>query len=412
MPALSQLVALDQDILRCPADTYEELRRRGVHHAPEIDAYVVARHDDVVRVLRDQAVFSSRNTVGRIPPPADPDRPTLSPLLLLSDDPVHAHRRKIVNRAFTPARIAVWEPRVREIAEEHVERLRNVPDVDLVRDLAALLPVRVIALVLGVPQEDVDRFRAWSEEITSSVGNHDVDPVRREQVQAEFTGYVSALLDRRDRHPEASVLAQIADAEAAGELTRHQCVSFVAELLIAGNITTTHHLASSIALLAGDPDLARRLRREPGLVSPFVEESLRLESPIQGFYRFVTTDTEIGGVPVPEGSRVFVLYASANRDADTWPQCPHLQLDRPNPAAHVAFGKGAHACLGASLARLEGRVVVETLLQRLTAFELTVAPDRIRYGASFVNHGPVSLPARLTFRDDPDRAAQEWGPTR
>jgi cytochrome P450 len=401
MSTLSPLVALEQDALRCPAGVYEELRERGVHYAAEIDAFVVARHDDVVQVLRERTTFSSRNTVGRILPPADPanPKPPLSPLLLLSDDPEHGMRRSIVNRAFTPARISAWEPQIRQVAAEHVDRLRELADVDLVRDLAALLPVRVISLVLGVPQDDVARFRAWSEEITSSVGNHGGDPVRREQVQEAFTGYVGTLLDEWDGTVDASVLSHIAAADRAGELTRPQCISFVAELLIAGNITTTHHISSSIALLARHPGLFLRLREDPALVKPFVEESLRLESPIQGFYRLATADTEVGGVAIPEGSRVFVLYGSANRDAATWGEsCPHVELDRPGLAAHIAFGKGAHACIGSSLARLEGRVVVETLLDRLESFELTVPVDELPYGASFVNHGPVSLPARLVFR--------------
>jgi cytochrome P450 len=399
MTALTKLLELDQDALRCPAGVYEELRARGVHYAPEIDAYVVARHEDVVRVLRDGRTFSSRNTVGRILPPADPDNPKqpLAPLLLLSDDPEHAKRRSIVNRAFTPSKIAAWEPQVRQLAQEHVDRLRDLPDVDFVRDLAALLPVRVICMVLGVPPEDVAQFREWSEEITSSVGNHGGDPVRREQVQEAFSGYIGRLLDQWDGTVDTSVLSQIAAAQAAGELTRTQCVSFVVELLVAGNITTTHHISSSVALLAGTPGLFQRLRAEPALVHPFIEESLRLEAPIQGFYRLTMADAEVGGVAVPEGSRVFVLYGSANRDDTAWESCPHLKLDRPNAAAHLAFGKGAHACIGSSLARLEGRVVVEVLLDRLAGFELTVPVDEVPYGASFVNHGPISLPATLTF---------------
>jgi cytochrome P450 len=400
MSALSPLVALDQDALRCPAGAYEELREQGVHYAPEIDAYVVARHEDVVRVLRDGRTFSSKNTVGRILPPADPANPKqpLAPLLLLSDDPEHAKRRSIVNRAFTPSKIAAWEPEVRRLATDQVERLRDLPDVDFVRDLAALLPVRVISRVLGVPPEDVDRFREWSEEITSSVGNHGGDPVRREQVQEAFSTYISRLLDQWDGTVDTSVLSQIAAAERAGELTRTQCVSFVVELLVAGNITTTHHISSSVALLARHEGLFERLAADPSLVQGFVEESLRLEAPIQGFYRLAMADAEVGGVAIPEGSRVFVLYGSANRDENAWADCPHMQLDRPNAAAHLAFGKGAHACIGSSLARLEGRVVVEVLLERLSGFELTVPVDEVPYGASFVNHGPISLPATLTFR--------------
>jgi len=399
MSALSPLVSHDQESLRCPADIYRQLRDEGVRYAPEIDAYVVSRHDDVVRVLRDGHTFSSRNTVGRVvaaDAPADPH--ALTPLLLMSDDPVHAKRRSIVNRAFTPSKVAAWEPQVRQLAREHVERLRDLPEVDFVRDLAALLPVRVISLVLGVPLEDVAKFREWSEEITSSVGHHGGDPERRQQVQEQFSGYIGSLLDRWDGVVGTSVLSQIAAAERAGELTRHEGVRFTAELLVAGNITTTHHISSSIALLGYTPGLFEKLRADPALVQPFVEESLRLEPPIQGFYRLVMADAEVGGVPIPSGSRVFVLYGSANQDESAWADCPHLRLDRPNTASHVAFGKGAHACIGSALARLEGRVVVELLVELLASVELTGPRSQVPYQASFVNHGPLSLPARLTFR--------------
>ncbi|MDX6420742.1 MAG: hypothetical protein QOG28_5362 [Trebonia sp.] len=399
MSALSPLVSHDQDSLRCPADIYRQLRDEGVRYAPEIDAYVVSRRGDVVRVLRDGHTFSSRNTVGRVvaaDAPADPH--ALTPLLLMSDDPVHAKRRSIVNRAFTPSKVAAWEPQVRQLAREQVERLRDLPDVDFVRDLAALLPVRVISMVLGVPLGDVAKFREWSEEITSSVGHHGGDPERRQQVQDQFSAYIGSLLDRWDGVVGTSVLSQIAAAERAGELTRHEGVRFTAELLVAGNITTTHHISSSIALLGYTPGLFEKLRAESPLIQSFVEESLRLESPIQGFYRLAMADAEVGGVAIPAGSRVFVLYGSANQDDSAWADCPHVRLDRPDAASHVAFGKGAHACIGSALARLEGRVVVELLVELLASVELTGPRSQVPYQASFVNHGPLSLPARLTFR--------------
>jgi cytochrome P450 len=157
-------------------------------------------------------------------------------------------------------------------------------------------------------------------------------------------------------------------------------------------------------VVGGDHQLGGQPRRRPGaarapsLIQGFVEESLRLEAPIQGFYRLAMADAEVGDVVIPAGSRVFVLYGSANRDENTWPNCPHLEQDRPNDAAHLAFGRGAHSCIGSALARLEGRVVIEVLLDRLTGFELTVPVDEVPYGGSFVNHGPISLPATLTFR--------------
>ncbi|MFD1518508.1 cytochrome P450 [Pseudonocardia yunnanensis] len=396
---LADLVALDQDGLRCPAEAYERMRERGVHYAPEVDAYVVSRHADVVAVLRDGERFSSANTVGNPPVRPQDDDTGLRPLLLLSDDPLHARRRSIVNRVFTPARVAAWEPQISEVCARLVDGLRGRTDIDLVRDLAALLPIRVISLVLGVPQRDVDRFRAWSEEITSSLGGHSGDAARRERVQNEFTGYIGTLLDERDGMPGEDVLSLIGEAERQGELSRRECVRFVIELLIAGNITTTHHLASSMALLGRVPGLFERLRREPDLIGRFIEESLRLEAPIQCFYRLVTVDGLVGGVEVPAGSRLLVFYGSANRDPQVWEQCPHLVLDRRNGSAHLAFGKGAHACIGASLARLESRVVLQALLERIESVELLLSHEQQPYLPSFVNHGPISLPARLVFLD-------------
>jgi hypothetical protein len=396
---LSDLVELHDDTLRVPDLVYQELRDRGVHYAPEVNAYVVTSNEDVAAVLRNGRRYSSTITVGNPPPSKDDDPDRLRPLLLLSDDPEHARRRGIVNRAFTPSRVAAWEPQILEIIDRYLDALRASDDVDLVRDLAAPLPVRVISMLLGVPQGDVDQFRAWSEKITSSLGGHRGDPQELATVQRLFYDYISRLLDAHDGVPGKDVLSIIAAAEKAGELRRRECVSFVIELLIAGNITTTHHLASSMMLLGREPDMIDRLRAEATLIPRFVEESLRLESPIQGFYRLAMQDGEIGGVPVPAGSRVLVFYGSANRDPAAWSQCPHLRLDRANGAAHLAFGKGAHACIGSSLARLESRLVIERLLAAVEGYELLAAPESLPYLRSFINHGPLRLPVRLTFRE-------------
>lgn len=397
---LADLVALRPEALRCPADAYAGLRERGVHYAPEVDAYVVARHDDVVAVLRDTRRFSSANTVGNPPARPEDDAEGLRPLLLLSDDPVHARRRSIVNRMFTPSRVAAWEPRVREVCGRYLSAMRGKDDVDLVRDLAAPLPIRVISMLLGVPQRDVDSFRAWSEKITAGLGGHGGDRVERERVQQDFAEYISVQLDERAGGRDGTdVLASIAAAERDGELSRRECVRFVIELIIAGNITTTHHLSSSMAILARDPRLRDQLRADRDLVPRFVDESLRLASPIQGFYRLATEDTIVGGVGIPAGSRLLVFYGSANRDPDAWPECPHLELDRPNGSAHLAFGRGPHVCLGSALARLEGRVVVEMLLDVVRDIALLASEEETPYLPSFVNHGPTSLPARLRFHE-------------
>jgi cytochrome P450 len=396
---LSDLVELANETLRVPDLVYQELRERGVHYAPEVDAHVVARHDDVSFVLRNARRYSSTITVGNPTPGPDdiPDPDRLRPLLLLSDDPDHARRRAIVNRAFTPTRVAAWEPQITEIVRRYIEALRTGDDHDLVRDLAAPLPIRVISLLLGVPAEDVDTFRSWSETITGGLGGHG-DQQKLAVAQKAFFDYMSELLAAHDGEPGADVLSIVAAAQKAEELDRRQCVSFMVELLIAGNITTTHHIASSLLLLGREEGVYDRLRNDHALIPKFIEESLRLESPIQGFYRLAMEDGEVGGVPVPAGSRLLVLYGGANLDPAAWEMCPHLKLDRAKGATHLAFGKGPHACLGSSLARLESKIVLEQLLEATDGYELLAEQSELPYQRSFVNHGPLELPARLSFR--------------
>ena len=396
---VDDLTRLQPETLRCPWPVYQELRDRGVFYAPEVDAYVVSRHRDVVAVLRDGRTFSSVITVGNPRPgPGDDEATRYAPLLLLSDDPEHARRRRIVNRAFTPSQLKAWEPRIEEVCTAYADALLGRGEVDLVADFAVPLPIRIITSILGVPQEHVDTFRGFSEEITRALGGHNVDPEKRLATSRAFAGYITELLELRTKEPEGDLLTVIAEQVTAGELTLGQGARFVMELLVAGNITTTHHLASSLLMLARDPHLWQHLQADLSRVPRFIEESLRLESPIQGFYRLVTEGTELGGVEIPADARVFVLYGSANRDDEAWSQCPHIDLDRPNLSAHLAFGRGTHACIGSSLARAESRIAIEALLARIDRVELVGVVDQIPYLQSFINHGPLAVPVRLQPR--------------
>jgi cytochrome P450 len=394
---LDQLVSLDQDALRSPYPAYEELREEGVHYEKSVNAYVVSSNALVTEVLRSPDRFSSANTVGNpVPPPGTPDDPAaLSPLLLLSDDPIHAHRRSVVARSFTPRQVGSWEEPVRKLVSDRIASLASLPDVDIVRDVAKPLPIRVITWVLGIPDEDVAGFREWSEVITSNVGAHTRDdPSVVEKVRADFSAYLYDILKERAADPKDDILTQVAQTD----LMEYQKVRFVAEMLVAGNITTTHHISSSVMLLAKNDDVREKLREDRSLIPRFVEESLRLEPPIQGFYRLALHDTELGGTVIPEGSRVFVLYASANHDSDMWSDTNTIDLTRTNGSQHLAFGVGAHTCLGAPLARLEGRLVIESLIDQVETIELLVDPDEVTYAPSFINHGLATLPVRLTYR--------------
>jgi cytochrome P450 len=171
----------------------------------------------------------------------------------------------------------------------------------------------------------------------------------------------------------------------------------VMELLIAGNITTTDHIGNSMVLLARDPQLADRLRSDPSQLANFIEESLRLESPIQGLFRMATTDTEVGGTPIPAGSRLQVMFGAGNRDAALVERPEEMDLDRRRPSAHLAFGRGIHSCLGNILARMESRVALETLLGAVSRFELAEPAEEVDYLPSLANRGPLALPLRLTW---------------
>lgn len=395
--SIESLVGLEQSTLRCPYATYAELQDVGVHWSDLLDAWVVSSYNDVVEVLRNHQVFSSSVTLGR--PPRDPVTagPNDSPLLLLSDQPDHTRFRRIVSRAFTPNRVASWEPQIQALCDALIDEMVGRTELDFVEAFSGPLPIAVITSVLGVPQHDAPTFRHYSEELTRSLGGGHEAPEDVLRVRREFAARIDGLIDEALGVRSAHILPVIAEARDAGVLTAEESTRFVMELIVAGNITTSHHLTSSIMLLASDPTLADRLRTDAGKGTAFIEESLRLESPIQGFYRLVTVDTEIGDQQLPAGSRVFVLYAAANRDASVWGDVDGLDLERAHASRHVAFGFGIHTCLGAPLARVEGRLAIESLLSRLPAFELAEPRDELPWLASFVNHGPTRLPLRVTW---------------
>lgn len=389
---------LEPDALRCPFPAYAELRERGVVFVEAANAYLVTRAEDIEAVLRDGETFSSRNAIGAPPIPPESELAKHVPFLLLSDEPEHAQRRKLVQRAFTPSRIARFEPRIRELCAELVDALHPRTEADLQADYAVPLPIAVITTVLGVPEGDTGAFRHLSEELAATVGDHAADPNQIVRIAKEFASLLAPSLERAAAGGvEDTILATIADAERTAGLPRHDATRFVMELLIAGNITTTDAIGNSIRLLATDPDLADRLRTDPELLTRFIEESLRLESPIQGLFRLTTRDTELGGTHLPAGSRVQVMYAAGNRDPQMVERPDEMDFERRSPYAHLAFGRGGHACLGSVLARVETRIALETLLGRVRRFELAVPADEVDVLPSFVNRGPQALPLRLQW---------------
>lgn len=419
---IAPLLALDSDAVRCPFPIYESLREQSpVAWSDRLHAWVVSRHDDILQVLRDPETFSSTMASGpsSITPlarriaddPAYPERTrrqarrrialSESPVLLLCDPPMHRRQRGLVSAAFSPRRVTRMEPDIQRISHELIDGFAADGTVELVSQFAVPLPMTVIATVLGVPPQLMGTFKEWSDAFTGGVGRLDNSPdMLAEMFQHvdDFYEYFTAQIDRRRGDPADDLLTDLLAARLDDEqpLTLDEMLNMLVQFLVAGNETTTNLIATLAHILASSDDLAARVRADRSLVPGLVEESLRLEAPIQGMFRHTKVDTTIDGQPIPAGSAVYVVYASANRDPAAFPEPDALHLDDAR-AHHLAFGRGEHVCLGATIARREAQVAVNALLNRL---ERWWPAEAMAYRPSFVLHGPSRLPLMFTARSE------------
>ena len=407
-----RLFRLEQDAVGCPYPIFERLRQESpVVWVDEIESFVVTRYEDIAHVLRHPELFSSSLATGPVLArqmaagletlAGDAHRGMEQVLrrvnrgrtkvLLSADPPLHRRQRNLVNRSFTQRRVREWEGAIRSIAEGLVDDFPAEGPVEFVQAFAVPLPLSVIADRLGVPRSDMAAFKRWSDDFTVAIGNHQLDADQLAAMlvsQAEFFEYFEAMVDERRQHPADDLLSQLANARLADgdELTLPELLGMLNQFLVAGNETTTKLLAFSLRRLAEDPQLADRLRQQPQLIEPFVEEMLRLESPVQGLYRQAVEDCTVDGVEIPAGSSLWLAYASANHDEGVF-TCPEqVDLERSFSQPHLAFGFGEHFCLGAALARAEARIGIGVLLQKLDAIK---ADERNGFlcESSYVLHG-------------------------
>jgi cytochrome P450 len=240
----------------------------------------------------------------------------------------------------------------------------------------------------------------WSKTLVAGVGARELtkaDVASLLRTRATVAGYLLSLVGERTEQPEDDLVSVLLQAEIDGErLTAPEIVSMLVQFLLAGNHTTAMLIATAMLRLTNDPDLADRLRGDADLVAPFVEEVLRTQPPINGTYRVADADYELGGVQIPKGSALWLVYAAGNRDPEQFPQPDAFQCPQHSKAPHLAFGFGAHFCLGASLARTEGQIAVRALLDRCRDIRLGVDPGELAYDATYMLHGLQALP--LTFR--------------
>jgi cytochrome P450 len=254
----------------------------------------------------------------------------------------------------------------------------------------------VIAGLIGLPREDIPQLKRWSDAAVGLLSGLNTPEQLAELANqvGELIGYFQRRVDQAALDPKDDVLGDLVRAcEGSEALTRDEVIAILLQLLTAGNESTTSLIGSALLLLLANPHVEERVRADRALLEPFIEEALRLESPFQGHFRLVRRDTEVAGEPLPEGSRVMLLWGAANRDGDEFPNPDTIDLARPNPKAHLGFGFGIHHCIGAALARLETRVVLETLFSRTSA--LRRGDGKIAHVPSLLVRCLAALPVEL-----------------
>ncbi len=321
-------------------------------------------------------------------------------ILLSIDPPDHSRLRRLVAIPFTPKYIEGLRGRVREIASSLLDDIdANVRSgqrqFDLIDDFSYPLPLTVIAEMLGIPEEDYDRFRVWSQASVTFVPGQPQTQEHTDLLQ-EFASYLRQLAISKRESPGDDLLSGLVQAEADGDkLSEEELISMMFLLIVAGHETTVNLIANGTLLLFEHPDQRRRLREEPALLKSAIEEMLRFYGPVEvGLTRWVREDTEFGGAQLKRGQQMMAVLASANHDPERFPNPEVFDIAR-DPNRHLAFGTGIHACLGAVLARLEADVAFTELLNRYPDLELAVPRDALAWRDGTFMRALTALPVRV-----------------
>ena len=349
-----------------PYDTYDRLRAKDpVHRMRLLNAWVLTRYEDVDTVLRDHRRFSKNDGV------EDDYRS-----MLHHDPPDHTRLRSLVSKAFTPRAVRELHPRVELIVEDLLDDLEGKDRFDLIESFAFPMPVTVIAEMLGVPAQDMDRFKHWSNDISLTIEpSLRDDQIRRVQrASDELYEYFEGIIEERRREPQDDMITALLNAEDEGDkLTHEELLGTLMLLLVAGNETTRNLIGNGMRALLKHPEQLQRLRDNPDLLDSAIDELLRYDSPVQLDGRLVHNDVEVAGHRISAGQRIVCAIGAANRDPSVFTEPEKLDIGR-NGRSNIAFGRGIHHCLGAPLAMLEARAAFSALLERFSSITLVSEP--------------------------------------
>jgi cytochrome P450 len=388
----------DPEFKRDPYPSYHALRESDPVHQTPLGNYVLTRYADVVSILRDPTMSSDfRKSITyeqfrQLSPTIPEDR---QPSLLFLDPPDHTRLRTLVNKAFTARRIEQLRRRVEEVVEECLTAARERGEMDVVEDLAYPLPVTVICEMLGVPAEDHKLFKSWSLDLVATL-DPIVPPERVERAMKSsdaFAAYFKKLIAKRRTDHSDDLLSALIQAEDEGkQLTEEELLITLVLLLVAGHETTVNLISNGMFALLQNPKQSDRLREDPSLIRTAIEELLRYDSPVQFIARITTRDYEVGGLNIEKGRELIGLLGAANRDPAQFDEPDQLDIARGDNR-HLAFSGGAHFCLGASLARLEGQIAIGALVREFPDMELK-DPDP-PHRETLTLRGLASLPVTL-----------------
>lgn len=405
---LAAIDLFDPAVLDDPYPMYRALREEApVYRVPGTDFFLVASWAAVTEATRRTAEFSSHLTGVLVAQPGT--APTTFDLdatgqglhvLATADSDVHATHRGIVGPALAK-RIRTLGPTVTALTEQLWAEELDGGRIDWATGVADRLPLALVAELLGLPAADVPRLLSLAYDSTEMLGGIVADGRMTALITsaAELAHYaylaVAAAKEQVGDHDSTTLLEVLVAAVAAGKIDEQQAVLIVVQLIGAGGESTAGLIASAARLLATDLELQTRLRERPELVPAFLDEVLRLESPFRGHHRHVVADTRLGGVDLPAGSHLLLLWGAANRDPAAYPDPNVVDLDRPRGRAHAAFGAGAHFCIGSALARLEANAAITWLLERTAQFDL-IDTEPPRWVPSLFARRHATLPLRIT----------------
>jgi cytochrome P450 len=366
-------------------------------HEP-FGAWVLTRHDDVWAALHDPRLSAARVTAMQ----ASAGRADLAALfslvakrMVFTDPPQHTRLRGLVSQAFKPHVIEAMRGHIQDVVNRLLDQVQDQGRMDVIADFAFPLPATVIAELLGVPPQDRDQLKKWSDEFILIIS---ADPTtiapevyeRCGAASAKLTYYFRGIVAQRRAHPRNDLLSMLEQVEEQGDrLSEEELFATANLLLVAGHETTTNLIGNGLLALLRHPDQMEKLRDDPALVPGAVEEMLRYDNPVQFVYRLAREDMEIGGRHVRQGQVVHLVLGAANRDPATFPDPDRLDVSRV-PGKHLAFGQGIHYCLGAPLARLEAEIAFTTMLRRLP--RLRLGSESVTYRDNFNLRGLKALP--------------------